>query len=247
MKLEQLSPQAQDGLRQFAKAVHGDELMLDAINSLPESWASLVCQLHVAADRPEWFPKGKWATHPGDRRTTISRSAHGRPQSGEIEEFEVPGWTQEDVDRRNREVFGVPRLAKPVLPPDEASKDVPESLIEAECCRLLAEDGWRTLKTDPVSARNRGKGFGEPGMADTLALRYGKQPAACEVLWLEWKAPGGRVRKHQVAWHTRERARGALTVVAGVDFPASVKGFLSWYRASGLAKVCGRHGEEQEQ
>jgi hypothetical protein len=142
-------------------------------------------------------------------------------------------------------VFGVPQPAEPLVLPDQAAKDIPESLIEAECCQFLVEDGWRILKTDPVSDRSRGKGFGEPGMADTLALRYGKQSAACEVLWLEWKAPGGRVRKHQVVWHTRERARGALTVVAGWDFPASVKGFWSWYRASGLARGCRRHGEEQ--
>jgi hypothetical protein len=133
-------------------------------------------------------------------------------------------------------VFGVSQPAEPL--PDEAAKDVPESLIEAECCHLLVEDGWRTLKTDPVSDRGRGKGFGEPGMADTLCLRYSRQkPAACEVLWIEWKAPGGRVKKHQLDWHTKERARGAMTAIAGVDFAASVKGFRGWYRASGLARV----------
>ena len=157
----------------------------------------------------------------------------------------MPGWTQEDVDRRNLEVFGSLRSDGFVGQLEKPEKDVPESLIEGECCKLLAEDGWRILKTDPVSDRSRGKGFGEPGMADTLALRYGKQPAACEALWLEWKAPGGRVRKHQVAWHMRERARGALTLVAGVDCPASVKGFLSWYRTGGLARVFRQHGEER--
>ena len=146
----------------------------------------------------------------------------------------MPGWTWDDVYRRNREVFGEP---EPAALPGKPAEDAPESLIEAECCRLLAQDGWRTLKTDPVSDRRRGKGFGELGMADTLALRYGKQGTACEVLWLEWKAPGGRLRKHQVEWHTKERARGALTAIAGVDFPASVKGFRSWYSASGLARV----------
>jgi hypothetical protein len=147
----------------------------------------------------------------------------------------MPGWTQDDVDRRNREVFGVPQPAEPVLLPDEVPKA--EALIEAECCQLLAEDGWRVLKTDPVSDRGRGKGFGEPGMADTLCLRYGRQGAACEVLWIEWKAPGGRLQKHQLEWHVKERARGAMTAIAGVDFAASVRGFRSWYRASGLARV----------
>jgi hypothetical protein len=146
----------------------------------------------------------------------------------------VPGWTWDDVDRRNREVFGEP---EPAVLPGKPAEDAPESLIEAECCRLLSEDGWRILKTDPVSDRGRGKGFGEPGMADTLALRYGKQGAACEVMWLEWKARAGRVRKHQLAWHIKERARGGRTVIAGVDFPASIKGFRSWYRATGLARA----------
>ena len=159
------------------------------------------------------------------------------PAAGRDREVVTAGWTQEDVDRRNREVFGAPWSAEPLVLPDEAAKDVPESLIEGECCKLLAEDGWRILKTDPVSDRGRGKGFGEPGMADTLCLRYGRQSASCEVLWLEWKAPGGRVKKRQLDWHTKERARGAKTAIAGVDFVASVQGFRSWYSASGLARA----------
>src|SRR4029453_17774142 len=103
----------------------------------------------------------------------------------------MTGWTQEDVDRRNREVFGAPWPEEPLVLPDEA-KGVPESLIEGECCKLLAEDGWRILKTDPVSDRGRGKGFGEPGMADTLCLRSGRQGASCEVLWIGVKGAGGR-------------------------------------------------------
>ena len=149
----------------------------------------------------------------------------------------MSGWTQEDVDRRNREVFGAPWPPGLVGPPEKSAKDVPESLIEGECCKLLTEDGWRILKTDPVSDRGRGKGFGEPGMADTLCLRYGRQGASCEVLWIEWKAPGGRVKKHQLAWHTKERARGAMTAIAGVDFAANIKGFGAWYGLSGLARA----------
>jgi hypothetical protein len=148
----------------------------------------------------------------------------------------MPNWTQLDVDRRNLEVFGTDRPGGAPAVPQEKPAKIPESLIEAECCKLLSEDGWRILKTDPVSDKSRGKGFGEPGMADTLALRYGRH-FACECLWLEWKAPGGRVKKHQLEWHTRERARGAVTAIAGLDFPASVKGFRGWYRASGLALV----------
>ena len=149
----------------------------------------------------------------------------------------MPGWSQDDVDRRNLEVFGNLRPAGLAGQPEKLARDVPEALIEAECCRLLAADGWRTLKTDPVSDKSRGKGFGELGMADTLCLRYSRQGAAAEVLWIEWKSRRGRVRKHQLEWHTRERACGALTLIAGLDFPATVKGFWDWYQSSGLARA----------
>ncbi len=115
----------------------------------------------------------------------------------------------------------------------------PEWYIEAECTRLLEQDGWRALRTDPVSDRGRGKGFGEIGMADHCYFRY--QPherhysrADAEVLWIEFKSAKGKPAKHQIEWHTKERARGALTWIAGVDFAASIEGFVEHYRKSGL-------------
>jgi hypothetical protein len=128
-----------------------------------------------------------------------------------------------------------------------------ESLIEAECTKILEEDGWRALRTDPVSDRSKGKGFGEVGMADHLYMRYLhaarikiptgyavlKAPA-CEVLWIEFKRPGKKAKKHQTEWHIKERARGALTLIAGEDFPATVAGFREWYRDSGLQRAGGR-------
>lgn len=131
---------------------------------------------------------------------------------------------------------------------------LPESLIEAECVKLLEEDGWRSLKTDPVSRRAHGKGFGELGMADYLFIRYRPSPkdifigqkepndspwmrvlpCQAEILWVEFKSRRGYVEKRQLAWHTAERARGALTAIASLDFPASVEGFREWYAASGL-------------
>lgn len=62
MKLELLSAAAQIGLRSWALAVHHDELMFDGIGSSPEHWAWIFFQLRETEDRPEWFPKGKWAT-----------------------------------------------------------------------------------------------------------------------------------------------------------------------------------------
>lgn len=62
MKLGNLSVLAQNGLTRWAKDVHDDELMLEAISSLPENWAWVWFQLRYAIDKPEWFPCGKWAT-----------------------------------------------------------------------------------------------------------------------------------------------------------------------------------------
>lgn len=62
MKIDQLSPDAQEGLRRWAHDVHGDELMLDAIGSIPEHWAWMSFLLRCSDDRPEWFPRGKFAT-----------------------------------------------------------------------------------------------------------------------------------------------------------------------------------------
>jgi hypothetical protein len=67
-------------------------------------------------------------------------------------------------------------------------------------------------------------------------LRYRPQSVIGEILWLEWKSTGGRVKKHQLEWHTVERARGAITAIAGVDFAASVEGFRKWYRDAGLVR-----------
>jgi hypothetical protein len=146
----------------------------------------------------------------------------------------VSNWTWDEVKLRNLRISGV---ADPIgALPERLAEDLPETVIEAECCKLLAEDGWRTLKTDPVSRRAHGKGFGELGMADTLALRYRSKSVLCEAIWIEWKSHGGRVQKHQTEWHTKERARGAITIIAGIDFPTSVEGFREWYRAAGLVR-----------
>ena len=115
------------------------------------------------------------------------------------------------------------------------------------CTDLLALDGWRALKTDPVSRRAWGKGFGELGMADYLYIRYasrhrwlGKERqdhlAYSETMWIEWKTPKGRAAPHQHAWREAERARGALALIAGIDFDASLEGFVCWYQKSGLQR-----------
>lgn len=161
-------------------------------------------------------------------------------------------FTEEWLTQRNREVLGVTPsytkesgwTAEGIAEQERRS----EAEIEAECTKLLEEDGWRALRTDPVSDRTRGKGFGEVGMADHLYMRYAKTIKSIEgiasltycgeasVLWIEFKRPGEKAKSHQQTWHTKERARGALTLIAGQDFPATVQGFSEWYAASGLKR-----------
>src|SRR5690242_19783858 len=130
----------------------------------------------------------------------------------------------------------------------EKCEDTLEAPIQEEVTRILESDGWRALRTEPVSDRGRGKGFGEIGMPDFLYMRYGAGTVepwkplgllaeGCEILWIEHKRRrGGVVSKDQILWHQKERARGALTLIAGVDFDASVQGFCRWYENSGLMR-----------
>jgi hypothetical protein len=117
----------------------------------------------------------------------------------------------------------------------------------------LALDGWRRIRTDLQHLR--GLGVQEKGMADDIYVRYGgflanlnysamremlpkKDELACltQVLWIEWKRRTGKAMAHQHAWHANERARGALTLIAGIDFVASVDGFMVFYKNSGLSR-----------
>ena len=115
-----------------------------------------------------------------------------------------------------------------------------EAPIQAECLKILEQDGWRILITNPCSDRSKGKGFGEIGMADAMAIRYSRvrpRDGYSEVLWIEFKrGKGGLLSKAQRAWHIRERARGAMTIILGEDCESSVEGWRKWYRASGLQR-----------
>lgn len=130
---------------------------------------------------------------------------------------------------------------------------VREADLERTCTELLELDGWRSLKTDPVSRREWGKGFGEKGMADCLYIRYwaGKYPeyvaprgdkssvailAEAQVMWIEWKTPKGRAAPHQHAWREYEQKLGALALIAGIDFPATFEGFAEFYARSALLR-----------
>lgn len=108
--------------------------------------------------------------------------------------------------------------------------------INAGIKTLLELDGWHVFLMETVSRREWGKYTGEVGMADILSLRYSEPLGAGEILWCEGKRPHGIVAPNQRLWHSVERERGALVIVAGEDFEASCDGWLAWYRKSGLMR-----------
>lgn len=111
---------------------------------------------------------------------------------------------------------------------------VSEADIQRTCTDWLLLDGWRVIHTD--LRHLRGMGVQERGMADDLFIRYGDVLLLDETLWIEWKVKGGRAAVHQLAWHKAERARGAFTIIGGIDFHATIYHFMQWYRMSGLMR-----------
>jgi len=116
-----------------------------------------------------------------------------------------------------------------MLKPKISEADVQRTVKE-----FLELDGWRAIRTDPVSDRSRAKGFGELGMPDYLFIRYDPSildSCDAEVLWLEFKRRGQKATTHQQAWHSTEQARGALVLTVG-----DIDRFTEWYKASGLCR-----------
>src|SRR3954471_18549090 len=128
----------------------------------------------------------------------------------------MSNWTEEELTAHLARIKGgahsLDMAGTPTLPP---APDVRESVIEASCTEILQQDGWRALRTDPVSDRGRGKGFGELGMADHLYIRYTIAPPSIRrmpewafirenadvivqaaVMWIEFKRPGETAQKH---------------------------------------------------
>jgi hypothetical protein len=135
-----------------------------------------------------------------------------------------------------------------------------EADIQEACSQMLELDGWRRIRTDLKHLR--GMGVQEPGIADDLFIRYDhfdwfgsieeekemSVKVLSQVMWVEWKRIDPRAGKDgirstkasqkQKDWHTLERKRGALVLVAGVDFPATIEGFRRWYaEESGLMRM----------
>ena len=111
-----------------------------------------------------------------------------------------------------------------------------EADVQRTVTQMLQLDGWRAIRTDPTSDRQRGKGFGELGMPDYLYIRYGHLDAVgdgdAQVLWIEFKRKGKKPKDHQRDWHDLERRRGALVLV--VD---DIDDFMTLYAESGLCRL----------
>jgi hypothetical protein len=135
------------------------------------------------------------------------------------------------LKQNQRQALGLPLRSKSAV-------TISERAMERTCTTMLISDGWRPLKTSPVSRRARGVGFGELGMADYLYIRYwaGCRPEEAQVAWVEWKRADGEAAPHQLAWIKAERAKGALVWLAGVDFEATPEAFWEFYKRSGLCR-----------
>ncbi len=156
-----------------------------------------------------------------------------------------------------RSVQQLERAARKLSPPRRTERVVTladltlEKDIEKSCTDLLVLDGWRSFKMEQNFSERKRKSVGEPGMADRLYIRYDRAelaPRWAEVMFVEWKRLKGgsgkralftkaeKAKIRQLRWIAEERAKGALVLLAGVDFPATIEGFRTWYRSSGLMR-----------
>lgn len=127
---------------------------------------------------------------------------------------------------------------------------VTEAHIEEACTRILELDGWRSFKMEQNFSEKKLKSVGEPGMPDRLYMRptmkyppslpHSSMALYTEVFWVEWKRLRGKsptkASQHQKDWHALARKQGALTYIAGEDFPATIEGFREFYKSSGLMR-----------
>ena len=116
-----------------------------------------------------------------------------------------------------------------------------EADVTRQVCDFMAAEGWRGVRMNVGVATNLATGkqvaFHEKGMPDWQFIRYEYRElrrgdvgadyflASVKLIWIEFKAPGKKLKPHQLAWHEAERARGALVKV--VDHYET---FRDWYR-----------------
>ncbi len=145
-------------------------------------------------------------------------------------------WTEEQLTERDR-VYRVTRANQARKP-----RTHPEADLQKACEDLLEYDGWRIFRIEQNYSERKRKVVGEAGAPDGMYIRYytGGLPQAkrqdVQLCWIEWKSPQGMPSNAQRAWIAQETARGALVLLAGADFPATVDGFLEYYRKSDLMR-----------
>lgn len=89
-----------------------------------------------------------------------------------------------------------------VKPP--RTRQHPEKAIEADLITALRRMGFRVTKTSQPRAS-----MVTPGIPDLYAVH----PAWGLRVWVEVKAPGGKVSHAQAVWHEGERAAGGTVLV----------------------------------
>jgi hypothetical protein len=111
------------------------------------------------------------------------------------------------------------------------SKIPPVKILEKQVTEQVRDylkyRGWRAIRMQRTVVPGAFQS-GEPGMPDYLFLRYlppfpTPKGAAALCLWIEFKAPGGKLREGQAEWHCRERLRGgSVWVVDDLDWFAEL-------------------------
>lgn len=98
----------------------------------------------------------------------------------------------------------VTRKGRPLSPAKLLEKQITEQVRD-----FLSYRGWRPVRMQRTVVPGQFQ-TGEPGIPDFLFLRYFKEPhAAALAIWIEFKAPNGKLREGQPEWHEREIRRGS--------------------------------------
>jgi hypothetical protein len=107
-----------------------------------------------------------------------------------------------------------------------------EKHFQSWACDFMEWHGWRNIRNNPVFAMTIGGAVvrsNEKGAPDNVFLYYfgtKQSPSAvCLVLWIEWKREGEDPDEHQIKWHVKERARGALIWVVEANREAFEKAY----------------------
>ena len=127
-----------------------------------------------------------------------------------------------------------------------------EADIQRTICDFLRAEQWRVFEFENEWSERKKKLLGEEGMPDVLAIRYFPlardadhnpiiKPLWAETLWIECKRidKRGRLTKPTQAqkdWKLLEQKRGALIITLGEECPATIEGWIGWYKGAGLRR-----------